>query len=136
MAITAVMLIALGFKPVKAASVALVANTAPVAFGALAIPIITLAEVTGLPQEDLGAMVGRQTPFLAVIVPLILVDMVDGRRGLRQAWLPAAVGGLSFALGQFAASNSSRSSSPTSSPRWSPRARSSRCYAYGRPASR
>ncbi len=105
MAITAVMLIALGFKPVKAASVALVANTAPVAFGALAIPIITLAEVTGLPQEDLGAMVGRQTPFLAVIVPLILVGMVDGRRGLRQAWLPAAVGGLSFALGQFAASN-------------------------------
>ncbi len=104
-AITAVMLIALGFKPVKAASVALVANTAPVAFGALAIPIITLAEVTGLPQEDLGAMVGRQTPFLAVIVPLILVGMVDGRRGLRQAWLPAAVGGLSFALGQFAASN-------------------------------
>jgi L-lactate permease len=76
-AITAVMLIALGFKPVKAASVALVANTAPVAFGALAIPIITLAEVTGLPQEDLGAMVGRQTPFLAVIVPLILVGMVD-----------------------------------------------------------
>jgi len=104
-AITAVMLIALGFKPVKAASVALVANTAPVAFGALAIPIITLAEVTGLPQEDLGAMVGRQTPFLAVIVPLILVGMVDGRRGLRQAWLPAVVGGLSFALGQFAASN-------------------------------
>jgi len=67
-AITAVMLIALGFKPVKAAAVALVANTAPVAFGALAIPIITLAEVTGLPQEDLGAMVGRQTPSLAVIV--------------------------------------------------------------------
>ncbi len=104
-AITAVMLIALGFKPVKAASVALVANTAPVAFGALATPIITLAEVTGLPQADLGAMVGRQTPFLALVVPLILVGMVDGRRGLRQAWLPAVVGGLTFAVGQFAASN-------------------------------
>lgn len=104
-AITAVMLVALGFKPLKAAAVALVANTAPVAFGALAIPIITLAEVTGLPQPELGAMVGRQTPLLALIVPLILVVMVDGRRGLRQAWLPALVGGLAFALGQFATSN-------------------------------
>ena len=68
-AITAVMLIALGFQPMKAAAVALVANTAPVAFGAIAIPIITLAEITGLPKEDLGAMVGRQTPLLAVFVP-------------------------------------------------------------------
>src|SRR5215204_3075794 len=71
-AITSVMLIALGFKPIKAASVALVANTAPVAFGAIAIPIITLGEITGLPKEDLGAMVGRQTPVLALFVPLIL----------------------------------------------------------------
>ena len=78
-AITSVMLIALGFKPIKAASVALVANTAPVAFGAIAIPIVTLSEITGLPKEDLGAMVGRQTPFLALIVPLILIGMVDGR---------------------------------------------------------
>ena len=61
-AITAVMLIALGFQPIKAAAVALVANTAPVAFGAIAIPIITLSEITGLPKEELGAMVGRQTP--------------------------------------------------------------------------
>jgi lactate permease len=82
-AITAVMLVALGFKPIKAAALALVANTAPVAFGALATPIITLAEVTGLPQSELGAMVGRQTPFLALFVPLILVFMVDRRRGLR-----------------------------------------------------
>ena len=80
-AITAVMLIALGFKPIKAAAVALVANTAPVAFGAIAIPIVTLSEITGLPKEDLGAMVGRQTPFLALIVPLILIGMVDGARG-------------------------------------------------------
>ena len=96
-AITAVMLIALGFQPIKAASVALVANTAPVAFGAIAIPIITLAEITGLPQADLGAMVGRQTPVLALIVPLILVGMVDGLRGVRQAWPAAVVGGLVFA---------------------------------------
>jgi lactate permease len=104
-AITAVMLIALGFKPIKAAAVALVANTAPVAFGAIAIPIVTLAEITGLPKEDLGAMVGRQTPVLALIVPLILMGMVDGARGIRQAWPAAVVGGTVFAVAQFLCSN-------------------------------
>jgi lactate permease len=104
-AITAVMLIALGFQPIKAAAVALVANTAPVAFGAIAIPIITLGEITGLPKEDLGAMVGRQTPVLALFVPLILVGMVDGMRGVRQAWPAAVAGGLVFAIAQFACSN-------------------------------
>jgi lactate permease len=104
-AITAAMLMALGFKPLKAAAVALVANTAPVAFGAIATPIITLSEVTQLPKDDLGAMVGRQTPFLALIVPLILIAMVDGRRGIRQTWPAAVVGGLAFAIGQFACSN-------------------------------
>jgi lactate permease len=104
-AITSVMLIALGFKPIKAAALALVANTAPVAFGAIATPIITLSEITALPKDDLGAMVGRQTPFLALIVPLILIGMVDGARGIRQTWPVAAVGGLAFALGQFACSN-------------------------------
>jgi lactate permease len=104
-AICSVMLIALGFKPVKAASVALVANTAPVAFGAIAVPITTLAPLTGLKADDLGAMVGRQTPFLALLVPLILIAMVDGRRGIRQAWPIAVVGGLAFAIGQFACSN-------------------------------
>jgi lactate permease len=104
-AITSVMLIALGFKPIKAAAIALVANTAPVAFGAIAVPITTLSEVTGLDKGDLGAMVGRQTPFLALVVPLILIGMVDGRRGIRQAWPVAVVGGLAFAIGQFACSN-------------------------------
>src|SRR5689334_19783545 len=104
-AITAIMLVALGFKPLKAASVALVANTAPVAFGAIAIPIVTLAGLTGLPKDDLGAMVGRQTPFLALFVPLILVFMVDGARGIRQAWPAAIVGGVTFAIGQFVCSN-------------------------------
>jgi len=104
-AITAVMLVAVGFKPMHAAAVALVANTAPVAFGAIAIPIITLGEITGLPKEDLGAMVGRQTPFLALIVPLILVGMVGGMRGVRQVWPAALAGGLAFAIGQFACSN-------------------------------
>lgn len=104
-AITAVMLIALGFKPIKAASLALVANTAPVAFGAMATPIITLSSVTELDKGDLGAMVGRQTPLLALIVPLILIAMVDGRRGIKQTWPVAVVGGLSFAIGQFVCAN-------------------------------
>ena len=104
-AITSVMLIALGFKPIKAAAVALVANTAPVAFGAIAIPIVTLSQITGIDKGDLGSMVGRQTPFLALIVPLILVFIVDGRRGLRQTWPAALVGGAAFAVGQFVCSN-------------------------------
>ncbi len=104
-AICSVMLIALGFKPIKAASVALLANTAPVAFGAIAIPIITLSQITGLSKADLGSMVGRQTPFLALIVPFILVGVVDGRRGLRQAWPAALVGGVTFAVFQFVTSN-------------------------------
>jgi lactate permease len=104
-AITAVMLMALGFDAMKAAAVALVANTAPVAFGAIAIPIVTLAELTGLDRGELGAMVGRQTPLLALFVPLILVGMVDGMRGIRQTWPAAVVGGFVFALGQFVCSN-------------------------------
>ena len=104
-AISAVMLIGLGFKPAKAATHALVANTAPVAFGAIAVPITTLSDVSSLPKDDLGAMVGRQTPFLALIVPLILVAMVDGRRGLKATWPAAMAGGVAFALGQFLCSN-------------------------------
>jgi lactate permease len=104
-AITSVMLIALGFRPLKAATVALVANTAPVAFGALAVPITTLAAVTKLPVGDLGAMVGRQTPFLAVFVPLALAFIVDGRRALRQVWPAAVVCGVTFAVFQYVASN-------------------------------
>ncbi|MFL6167542.1 MAG: L-lactate permease [Ornithinibacter sp.] len=111
-AITVVMLLALGFEPFKAATVALVANTAPVAFGALATPIVTLGTVTsgvgddpGLTTDTLGAMVGRQTPLLAIVVPLILVLIVDGRRGARNAWLPALTCGLAFAVMQFVAAN-------------------------------
>jgi lactate permease len=104
-AMCSVMLIALGFKPLKAATVALVANTAPVAFGAIAVPITTLAGVTNLPVDDLGAMVGRQTPILAVFVPLALVFIVDGKRGLRQTWQPAVVCGVVFAVFQYLSSN-------------------------------
>ncbi|MEU1214700.1 L-lactate permease [Streptomyces sp. NPDC005791] len=104
-AICSVMLVALGFDPVKAAVVALVANTAPVAFGAMGTPVVTLAQVTGLPLDDVATVVGRQTPLLALVVPLILVFLVDGRRGLRETWLPALVCGVAFAVAQFAASN-------------------------------
>jgi lactate permease len=104
-AICSVMLIGLGVRPAKAAAVSLVANTAPVAFGAIAVPITTLSSVAGLPKDDLGAMVGRQTPFLALIVPLILVSMVDGKRGIKATWPVAVWGGLAFGLGQWLCSN-------------------------------
>ena len=104
-AICSVMLLGIGLKPLRAVSVALVANTAPVAFGAIAIPIVTLGQVSGLPTHDLGQMVGRQTPFLALIVPFVLAFMVDGRRGLRDTWPVALTVGVVFALLQFAISN-------------------------------
>jgi len=104
-AITSVMLIALGFRPLKAAVVALVANTAPVAFGAMAIPIITLGGVTHMSTDTLGAMVGHQTPILAVFVPLVLVFIVDGRRGVSQTWVAALASGVSFGVAQWITSN-------------------------------
>jgi lactate permease len=90
---------------VKAAAVCLVADTAPVAFGAIAIPIITLAQVTGLPKHDLSAMVGRQTPILAFFLPFLLVSMVSGIRGARQVWPAALTAGGVFAVMQFVTSN-------------------------------
>ncbi|MEV7966085.1 L-lactate permease [Sphaerisporangium sp. NPDC088356] len=104
-AVSSVMLIALGFKPLKAAVLALTANTAPVAFGAMATPIITLGKVTGLSSDTLGAMVGRQTPILAIFVPLALVIIVDGARGLRETWPVALACGVVFAIAQYATSN-------------------------------
>ncbi len=108
-AISSVMLIALGFRPIKAATIALVANTAPVAFGALAVPITTLASpaVTNgqFTVDQLGSMVGRQTPILAIFVPLALVAIVDGMRGLRQTWPAALVCGVSFGIAQYVCSN-------------------------------
>ena len=104
-AICGIMLVGLGLSPVRAAAVALLADTAPVAFGAIAIPITTLAQVTGLPAQHLSSMVGRQTPFLAAVLPFALIFMVDGRRGLRRAWPAGLVAGLTFAVLQFAVSN-------------------------------
>lgn len=104
-AISAAMLMAAGMKPMTSALVSLLANTAPVAFGAMAAPIIALAGVTGLPLDDLSAMAGRQTPFIALLVPLLLVLMVDGRRGVRQTWPVALLAGLVFGLAKFVTSN-------------------------------
>jgi lactate permease len=104
-AICGIMLMGLGLRPIKAAVVALVADTAPVAFGAIAIPITTLAQVSGLPTHHLSQMVGRQTPFLALLIPFVLVFMVDGRRGLRETWPAALTAGGVFAITQFAVSN-------------------------------
>ena len=104
-AISAAMLMAAGMKPMKSAVVSLLANTAPVAFGAMAAPIIALNGVTGLPLQDLSSMAGRQTPFIALIVPLLLVFIVDGRRGVKQTWPVALVAGVAFGAAQFVTSN-------------------------------
>jgi lactate permease len=104
-AITSVMLIGLGFKPIKGAVVALVANTAPVAFGALAVPITTLATVTNLPESELSSIVGRQTPILALFVPIALVFIIDRWKGVRETLPATLLCGITFAIAQFACSN-------------------------------
>ena len=104
-AITGIMLVSLGFSAMRAAATVLLANTAPVAFGAIAIPIITAGNLTGIDYQEIGAVVGRQTPLLAAFVPLLLVLVVDGKRGIKQTWPAAVVAGLSFAIAQFISSN-------------------------------
>jgi lactate permease len=103
-AIAAAMLIAAGMKPLKSAVVALIANTAPVAFGAMGAPIIALNGVTKIPVDTLAKMAGREG-IIALVVPLLLVFIVDGRRGVRQTWPVAVVAGVVFSLSQFFASN-------------------------------
>ena len=100
-AITGVMLMAVGFTAMRAAAVVLLANTAPVAFGAIATPIITAGKLTGIDYHEIGAMVGHQTPLLAGFVPLFLVIIADGRRGVRDVWPIAVVVGLAFAVTQW-----------------------------------
>src|SRR5260221_2154427 len=94
-----------GFKPLLAAGLALLANTAPVAFGALGTPITTLAQVTGLDELKLSAMAGRQLPFLSLLVPAWLVWVMSGWRGVLGVWPAVLVSGGSFAAVQFAVSN-------------------------------
>lgn len=104
-AISAAMLIGLGFKPLPAACLALIGNTAPVAYGALGTPFIALAKVTGLPIETLSAMVGRQLPFFSVLIPFWLVWAMAGFRGMLEVWPACLTCGLSFAIAQFVVSN-------------------------------
>jgi lactate permease len=103
-AICAVLLISIGVEPLKAAAVCLIADTSPVAFGALGLPITVLAKITRLPVHEISVMVGRQTPLLSLFIPLILVFIVDGRRGIKEVWPLALVTGVMFALAQFAGS--------------------------------
>ena len=104
-AVTACLLVGLGHPPRRSVLVALIANTAPVAFGALGIPTIALAGVTGLDLTQLSAMTGRQVPFLSLILPAYLVWVTSRGEGLRKSWPAAVIAGLSFALTQFLVSN-------------------------------
>ncbi|OJA56843.1 L-lactate permease [Burkholderia ubonensis] len=104
-AITAALLVGLGFRPLHAAGLCLIANTAPVAFGAMGIPIIVAGQVTGIEAFHIGAMAGRQLPLLSLAVPFWLVFMMDGLRGVRQTWPAALVAGGSFAITQYFTSN-------------------------------
>ena len=104
-AISAAMLIGLGFKPLPAAGLALIGNTAPVAFGALGTPLIALAKVTELPLESLSMMVGRQLPFFSLLVPFWLIWVMAGWRGMIEVWPACLAAGLSFGIMQFMVSN-------------------------------
>nr|WP_315596645.1 L-lactate permease [uncultured Cupriavidus sp.] len=104
-AVTGAILIGLGFSPLAASGLALIANTAPVAFGALGAPIIGLSSVTGIDQVQLSAMIGRQLPFFSVLVPFWLIWAFAGFRGMLAIWPAILVAGVSFAVPQFLVSN-------------------------------
>src|SRR6202158_338438 len=104
-AVTAAVLMGLGFSPLAAAGLSLIANTAPVAYGALGTPIAGLASVTGIDPFLLGAMVGRQLPFFSLIVPFWLIWAFAGFRGMKEIWPAILVTGVSFAIPQFLVSN-------------------------------
>src|SRR5689334_7617560 len=104
-AVTAAILIQLGFKPLQASGLSLIANTAPVAFGALGTPIIALSKVTGIDEFTLSQMVGRQLPFFSLLVPFWVVWAMAGFRGLLGVWPAALTAGLAFAIPQFLVSN-------------------------------
>ena len=104
-AITGSLMAGLGFEPIYAAALALLANTAPVAFGGFGIPILTGATLAGLDTMELSQMVGRQTPFLALIIPGMLVTVMAGFRQMLQVWPVVAVSGITFAGTQFLVSN-------------------------------
>src|SRR5205085_3270152 len=100
-AVTGAILIQLGFKPLAACGLSLIANTAPVAFGAMGTPVIALAGVTGIPDVQLSAMVGRQLPFFSVLVPFWVVCAFAGFRGMIGVWPVALTAGVAFAVPKF-----------------------------------
>ncbi len=100
-AITAALLVGLGFNPLYAAGLCLITNTAPVAFGAMGIPIIVAGQVTGIDAFKIGQMAGHQLPFLSVLVPFWVIMIMDGWRGVRETWPAILVCGVSFAVTQF-----------------------------------
>ena len=104
-AITSALLILVGFPPLEALTFTLIFNTAPVAFGALGAPVTVLGQVTGLPAATLGAMIGRQLPFMALLLPFYVMAIYGGRRSVRALWPVLLVAGGSFALAQFVSSN-------------------------------
>ncbi|HEY4336836.1 MAG TPA: lactate permease LctP family transporter [Puia sp.] len=104
-AITAAMLAGLGFNPLYAAGLCLIANTAPVAFGSIGIPVTVASQVTGLPEQALSTMIGRTLPFLSALLPFYLVVLMAGFKKAREVAPAALVSGLSFALIQFLSSN-------------------------------
>ncbi|KIQ33962.1 lactate permease [Variovorax paradoxus] len=104
-AVTAAILIGLGFSPLAASGLSLIANTAPVAFGALGTPVITLAKVHGYDLMAVTAMIGRQLPFFSLLVPFWLIWAFAGRKGMMEVWPAILVTGLSFAIPQFLVSN-------------------------------
>jgi lactate permease len=104
-AISAAMLIGLGFKPLEAARLALIGNTAPVAFGALGIPVIALSSATGLPLGALSATVGRQLPWFCILVPFWLIWVMAGRAAMWEIWPACLTAGLTFGAAQFLISN-------------------------------
>jgi len=104
-AITGAILIQLGFKPLHASGLALIANTAPVAFGSLGIPITTMEQVTGLDARLVSAMVGRQLPFFSVLIPFWIVTAFGGWRGMIGVWPAALTAGVTFAIPQYLVSN-------------------------------
>lgn len=104
-AITAALLVGLGLNPLYAAGLCLIANTAPVAFGALGIPVIVAGQVSGIDAFKIGAMAGRQLPFLSVFVPFWLMFMMDGVKGVKETWPAALVAGVSFGITQYLTSN-------------------------------
>src|SRR5208282_2468267 len=104
-AITSSLLILVGYPPLEALVFVLIFNTAPVAFGALGVPVTVLGAVTGLPSSTLGAMIGRQLPFIALILPFYVIALYGGWRSIRSTWPVLLVAGGSFAISQFVASN-------------------------------